>query len=162
MNKFFLPPIFILTEYAFLQIFGLRWPFFDSAFVLVAIFTFFHSHDLKEFLFFSLFCGFCRDIFSIDFFGLHMLSYAVCAVCIAAVSNIIYRHNRTFIFLFVFIGVFLNSQVAQLLRALLFGVQYQPFSGALILRVFIMAAGSTFLVYPITYFTKRCVPEFTA
>ena len=160
MNKFFLPPILILAELMLVQVFNLHLSLFNSLLLLVVLFTFFHSLDIRDFVLFSLYCGFLRDIFSLDFFGMNALSYVLCAFCVSAVSNIIYRHNWVLVFPLVFAAVFLNSQVIQLLKLLLFGISYQPTSIIFVLKVFAEAIGTSLLVYPLYQFFKRCVPEF--
>jgi rod shape-determining protein MreD len=161
MRRFLIVPLLVLLKFAFFSFFGFSWLLFDPLLALVVIYTFFHSMDMREYLPYALFCGLGQDIFSLDLFGVHMLSYLAASFCVAVASRIIYRHNQIFIFPMVFAAVLLNNSLIFFLKILLPGAMPPVFSGLFLFRCFLEAAGTTLLVYLLYPFLQKCVSGFT-
>jgi rod shape-determining protein MreD len=161
MAKFLIVPFLVLLKLAFSSFFSSFWLLFDTSLALVVVYTFFHSMDPRDYVFYALFCGLWQDIFSSDVFGIHMLSYLGCAFGVAVASRIIYRHNQIFIFPMVFIAALLNNQLIFSLKSLLPGAAPFSFSGWFLLRTFLEASGSAAVAYPLYLFLQKCASEST-
>lgn len=159
MNKFLLPPLLVFLEFIFTSIYSLPWSLFDSLLTLVIIYTFFHSLDMKDFVVFALFCGFLRDIFSLDIFGVYMFSYLISSFCVSLVSVMLNRDNWFFIFPLVFLGTFLNNHIILISKFLFFGSPYQLQANWFFIRNLTEAGVNTLLAYPFYLFSKKCALE---
>lgn len=161
MDKFILAICLLFLKFAFVSLLSLPGPVFDPLLALVVIYTFFHTLDIREFVLYALFCGFCRDIFSLDVFGIYMLSYLISAFGVALASRIIYRQNGLLVFPLVFIAAFLNSQIIFLLRFFVLHIGTLHLSGGFGLRCLVESIGTTLFAYPVYLFSKRCALGLT-
>ncbi len=161
MDKFLFALLLVFFKFAFVHVVSFPWSLFDPLLAIVVIYTFFHSLDMRHYLVYALFCGFLRDVFGLDVFGISMLSYLACAFGVAVASRIIYRQNWVFVFPMVFFGVFLNNQLIFLLRVLLLPASHMNFSGWFFIRSLVESIGTVLLSYPLYIFSKRCVPGLT-
>ena len=116
MNKYYIALLAVFFKFAFVSITSMPWSIFDPLFALAVIYTFFHSLDMKNYIAYALFCGFLKDAFGLDCFGINMFSYFVCVFAVAFATRIIYRQNWIFIFPMVFLATFLNNQIIFLKR----------------------------------------------
>lgn len=159
MNRFLLPLIFIFLKFILVQLFSLSWFLFDPLLVLVVFYTFFHSLDVKDYFGYAVYCGVCADIFSLDIFGIHILSYLGCAFTVAALSVLIYRENRYFVYPMVFLGVFITNLFSFVFKLLIFNtVQFHDIRWFLIVS-FLQALGTVIFALPFYKISKKCVPE---
>lgn len=159
MNRFLLPFIFIFLKFILAQLFNISWFLFDPLLALVVFYTFFHSLDIKDYCGYAVYCGLCADIFSLDVFGIHILSYLGCAFIVAALSVMMYRENRFFVFPVVFLGVFLTNLFSFILKLFIFNAaQFQDLQWFLV-SSFSQALGTVIFAFPLYKFSKKCVPE---
>lgn len=160
MVKFLIIPVIVVLEYAFHKLFCVSWFLFDPLLAAAVVYTFFHHLDARGCVGYALWCGFWRDAFGTDVFGIFMISCLLTVFGAAFMVRVLYRHNWIFVFPVVFAGQLLNNHLAFALRPFLGGspsVSYVCFFG----RTFLQAFGTTLLSYPFFLFFKKCAPEFT-
>lgn len=161
MFKFLLVPAVLFLKFVFLATTGITWSLFDPLLALVVVNAFIRSLETRDYCFYAIFCGFCQDVFSADIFGIHIISYLVCALVVACALKFIYRDNWVFIFPFVFIAAFLNQQIILFLKVLASGSAGLSFSWFLLLRCSVEASGTTLLAYPLYKVLSPCAKEST-
>ncbi len=161
MNKFLFALLLVFFNFAFAGVFGFSWSIFDPLLALVVIYTFINSMDTRDYLFFALYCGFLKDIFSLDAFGIAMLSYSLCALLAAFASRAVYRQNWIFVFPIVFFSSLINAHAFVLFRSLIAPAGHLNFSGLFFARSLIESLGTALFAYPIYIFSKKCVLDFT-
>lgn len=159
MNIFLLPVIFIVLKFILVQLFNLSFFPFDPLIVLIVFYTFFHSLDVKDYCGYAVYCGLCADIFSLDIFGVHILSYLGCVFVVASLSILIYRENRYFVYPAVFLSVFLTNIFSFLLKLFIFNTVRFYDIGLFLVVSFVQASGLVIFAIPFYKFSKKCVPE---
>lgn len=159
MNKYLLALILIFLKYFFTAIFGFSWQLFDPLLVLVVIFTYFHSFDMLDYIKYAVFCGLLSDIFSLDLFGLYILTYLACVFIIVVTSRLLYRHNWIFIFPVVFLSVFLSYPLAICAKAVIFKTSVGPYTALFFTRSFCESIAAVLWAYPVYFYSKRCACE---
>lgn len=159
MNIFLLPLVFIILKFILIQLFNLSSFSFDPLLLLVVFYTFFHSLDFKNYCGYAVYCGFCADIFSLDIFGIHILSYLGCAFVIASLSIVIYRENRYFVYPVLFLSVFLVNLFSFALKLFVFKAVRLHDMGLFLIVSFIQAFITVIFAFPFYKFSRKCVPE---
>jgi cell shape-determining protein MreD len=160
MIKYLVVPVLVLLEFAWHRLLGIPWLLFDPLLAAAMVYTFLHHLDARGCVGYALWCGFWRDAFGMDVFGIYMMSYVLTVFGVAFMVRVLYRHNWMFVFPVVFAGQILNNHLVFCLRPFLGGspsVSYARFFG----RTFLQAFGTTLLSYPFFFLFKKCEPEFT-
>jgi cell shape-determining protein MreD len=154
--------ILVFLKMMLTQIFSLPFSLFDPLLLLVIFYTFFHSMDVRDFIFYALFCDALRDVFSLDVFGFYLFSYFVCSLLVSIACRFIYRENPLLVFPIVFFGVLLNNTLIFFAKYAFLhsAVVFQP--GWFLSRTLIEALGTTAASYPFFLFSKKCALEFTS
>ncbi len=160
MIKFFVIPLLVLAEFAWHHFLCLSWLLFDPLLAAAVVYTFLHYLDARGCVGYALWCGFWRDAFGTDVFGIYMMSYILTVFGTAFLVRVLYRHNWKIVFPVVFAGQLLNNHLVFILRLFLGAgplVSYARFFG----RTFLQALGTTLLGYLFFLFFKKCEPEST-
>ena len=156
MNKLFLPIALLFFQFFLNALGGSAWLLFDGPLALVVIYAFFHRFDTRDIVLYAVFCGLCRDIFSMDVFGLSAFAYGTIAFLVSLATRFINRHNDAFVFPVVFISAWLCPYVAVVLKALFAETAVSPFSGVFFVRGFLGAVGTTVLAVLLYHFWRLC------
>ncbi len=159
MNIFLLPVILIVLKLFLVRLFNLSFFPFDPLLLLVVFYSFFHNLDIKNYCGYAIYCGLCADIFSLDIFGIHIISYLGCVFIIASLSILIYRENRYFVYPMVFLSVFLVNLLSFVLKLFIFNTVQLCDSGWFLAVSFLQASVTVIFAFPFYKFSKRCVIE---
>jgi len=163
MNKFTLAILLVFAKFAFVQISSFPLPFFEPLLALAVVYTFFHSLDIKSWAFYCIFCAVLREIFSLDAFGIYIVSFLITCVAVSVLARLLYRDNWVFVFPVVFAGVFLCDHVVLFLKSFFMEETVWILNyGWVFVRVLLKSIATAIIVYPVFYFSKKCVPELIA
>ena len=89
--------VFILLETAFLGRLSLFWVRPNLLLFLVTIFSFYFNFDKLKVMLFCLFCGFLKDIFSLEPLGTNMFIFICLGIGLSYISKRFLRYNWVFI-----------------------------------------------------------------
>ena len=137
------------------------WSVFDGPLALVVMFTFFHNLDTRDSILYAVVCGLCRDLYSLDVFGLFAFSYIVVAFCVSFVTRFINRHNGVFVFPMVFVVSVFHPYLAAVIKSFFAESAVPSMSGLFFVRSLLQAVGTTALAVPLYLLSRPCGLELT-
>lgn len=143
-------------KFGLTNFFSLPFSFFDPLLCLVIIYVFFHSLDSFVFIAFAIFCGVLRDIFSLDVFGIYLVSFVFCSMAVVFVARLVNRDNWLIVLPLVFLFVLFNNFLVVLLKPFFGSSINEGITGWFLLKNFTEALGTTALAYVLINFSKKC------
>jgi rod shape-determining protein MreD len=162
MNIYLLPLVVVVIRWFLAAVFRWPWSVFDPFLALVAMYAFFHGFETRQNVLYALYCGFVRDLFSLDTFGLFMLTYLATALAIALFSVIVNRQSSFVVFPVIFAAAFLSSHIALVFKIWLERQSVFSYAPVFLGRSLLEAAGTTLFAYPLYHFSRRCALTLTA
>jgi cell shape-determining protein MreD len=160
MNRYAIALILVFLSFAWAEIFRLPWTVMDPLLGVVVLYTFFHSLDGRAVVFFAIFCGFLREFFSLDVFGVYVASFALAAYGVSWFCRLVFRENWIFLLPAVFLGVVLNNAILLLLTSLGLGAgafgEWARVAG----RISVQASGTVLFVFALYRYCRPCVYDF--
>jgi rod shape-determining protein MreD len=156
MNKLLLPLALIALQFFFSALGWFSWSLFDGPLALVVMFAFFHSLDTRNAVFYAVLCGLCRDLFSLDVFGLSALTYVVIVFMVLFTTRFINRHNGFFVFPVIFIASLSAPYLGAVMKAFFAETAVSSSAGIFFSRSLLQAVGTTALALPLYLLSKPC------
>lgn len=163
MIKYLLPLIITYLKFFFVQFTSLPLPFLDPLWALALMYAFFHGLDTRSWVLYACYCGVAGELSRLGIFGPYLFSTILSCLAVSLLSRLFWRYDWILVIPAVFIGFFLGNHIQLFLTTSFFqqpgwAVHYGFFLGTTLLE----ALGTSALVFPLYFFSKKCAPELIA